>query len=647
MKGLLRRLLFAAFAVCALSGMAQIEITPLADQKPAISTPLGGHQLVAGDVGVWLDGMFSPAMQQDGITSAVVVVVKDGKPLLAKGYGYADPALQKPVDPATTLFRVGSLSKLFTWTAVMQLVEQGKLDLDADVNGYLDFAIPPRGGKPITLRELMTHTAGFDAVTKHLSISEPEAASNEAWFETWVKQSLPPRVYAPGDVAAYSDYGAALAGYIVQRVSGQPFDAYIEQHILQPLGMQHASFRQPLPDPLAADLVRADDGSPLPFDILTPVPAAGLTISGEDMARFMIAHLQNGRYGDAQLLRAETAQQMHELRYYSARSLLPIALGFYHLDRNGQDIIGHTGALPLFQSELALFPQAGVGLFVVIHGADDGGLRQQLLDSFADRYFPALPQVAEPTLTSAREHGAALVGHYLSSRNARSNFLSILNLFQQSKIDMLADGTLITPGFRDLTGEPRHWREVKPFVWLDDASGEHLGVLFEKGVLRWVSIDELAPITVFMPVSFWQSTAWNLSLLGAALLVFLFMAIAWPVAILVQRMDDQPAALSSPARRWYHGSRVVALLYLLVALGWWLALNHAPDLPSDGVLRLIQAIGVLATVGIVAVIANALHAWREPAGWWRKAGSTLLLLACVDAVWFTFSLHLLSVHLNY
>jgi len=647
MKHLLRLLLFAALALCVSSAMAQIQITPLADQKPAKSTPLNGHEFAAADAETWLDGMVSPAMQRDGIASAVVVVVKDGKVLLAKGYGYADPAMQKPVDPATTLFHVGSLSKLFTWTAVMQLVEQGKLDLDADVNGYLDFAIPPREGKPVTLRELMTHTAGFDAVTKHLSISEPEAASNEAWFETWVKQSLPPRVYAPGDVAAYSDYGAALAGYIVQRVSGQPFDDYIEQHILQPLGMRHASFRQPLPEPLAADLVRGDDGEPLPFDIRAAAPADGLTISGQDMARFMIAHLQNGRYGDAQLLRADTTQQMHDLRYYSVRSLMPIALGFYHMDRNGQDIIGQAGDQPLFYSELVLLPQAGAGLFVVIHGTDDGGLRRQLLDGFVDRYFPALPHVAEPTLASAREHGALLVGRYLSSRNSRSNFLSALNLFQQPKIDMLADGTLVTPGFRDPAGQPRHWREVKPFVWLDDASGEHLGVLFEQGVLRWVSIDELAPITVFMPVTFWQSAAWNLSLQSAALLVFLFTVIAWPVVALMQRIGDKPATLSSSAKRWYYCSRIVAILYLLFALGWWQALNHVPGPPSDGILRLIQGIGVLATIGIVAVIVNVLYAWREPAGWWRKAGSALLLLACLVWVWVTFSLHLLSVHLNY
>ena len=141
------------------------------------------------------------------------------------------------MDPATTLFRPGSVSKLFTWTAVMQLVEQGKLDLDRDVNAYLDFKIPPAFGKPITLRNCMTHTAGFEEVGKNLfSDDSVHILSNE----TFVKEWTPERIYPPGQVPAYSNYATALAGYIVQRVSGEPFEDYIDHHIFEPLGMKHA-----------------------------------------------------------------------------------------------------------------------------------------------------------------------------------------------------------------------------------------------------------------------------------------------------------------------------------------------------------------------------------------------------------------------
>src|SRR5438094_2670439 len=154
-------------------------------------TTRAAHARTKEDVEAWLDGFTPYALQRGDVAGAVVVVVKDGQVLLAKGYGYADVAARKPVDPERTLFRAGSVSKLFTWTAVMQLVEQGKLDLDADVNGYLDFKIPPRNGKPITLRNLMTHTPGFDETIRALIIADPkDLLTLEAGLKHWI----PPRV---------------------------------------------------------------------------------------------------------------------------------------------------------------------------------------------------------------------------------------------------------------------------------------------------------------------------------------------------------------------------------------------------------------------------------------------------------------------
>src|SRR5947199_115037 len=174
------------------------------------------HALTKEDVEAWLDGFTPYALQRGDVAGAVVVVVKDGQVLLAKGYGYADVVARKPVDPERTLFRAGSVSKLFTWTAVMQLVEQGKLDLDADINTYLDFKIPSRNGKPVTLRNLMTHTPGFDETIRALILNDTHYLKplGEA-LRRWV----PPRVTAAGSTPAYSNYGAALAGYIVEHVS--------------------------------------------------------------------------------------------------------------------------------------------------------------------------------------------------------------------------------------------------------------------------------------------------------------------------------------------------------------------------------------------------------------------------------------------
>ncbi|MBV8876425.1 MAG: beta-lactamase family protein, partial [Gammaproteobacteria bacterium] len=246
---------------------AAAENPPLATAETAAAVPL-----TATDANAWLDGYLPYALKTGDIAGAVVAIVKDGEILTARGYGYADVAARKPVDPKLTLFRPGSVSKLFTWTAVMQLVEAGKIDLDADVNQYLDFKIPARDGKPITMRNLMQHTAGFEEQAKGVITENPKAPGFEALLKAWI----PERVFAPGTTPAYSNYGASLAGYIVQRLSAESFDSYIEKHIFDPLEMRHSSFRQPLPPelaPLMSNGYRTASGEPGGFEIVGPAPA--------------------------------------------------------------------------------------------------------------------------------------------------------------------------------------------------------------------------------------------------------------------------------------------------------------------------------------------------------------------------------------
>ena len=201
-----------------------------------------------------------------------------------------------------TLFRPGSVSKLFVWTAVMQLAEQGKLDLDRDINEYLDFKIPEAFGQPITLKNIMTHTAGFEEQVKDLfALGKPSPNLGE-----YVKTHVPQRIFAPGTTPAYSNYATTLAGYIVERMSGQSFDDYVEQNIFKPLGMIRSTFRQPLPPELAplmsnGYLLASDEAKP--FESIGPFPAGSMSSSAVDMSKFMLAHLQEGRLGEAQILR--------------------------------------------------------------------------------------------------------------------------------------------------------------------------------------------------------------------------------------------------------------------------------------------------------------------------------------------------------
>jgi CubicO group peptidase (beta-lactamase class C family) len=212
-----------------------------ADGKTAVP---GQHALEASDLESFFDGIVPLQLERSDIAGASVMVIQNGQVLLRKGYGYADLKNKKPVDPATSIFRLASISKLFTWVSVMQLVEQGKLDLDTDVNRYLDFQIRPAFFKPVTLRNLMTHTGGFEEVIRDIIVTDPKQA---VILRDFLIRNQPQRLFAPGTIPAYSNYGVGIAGYIVQRVSGQPFEQYVEQHIFSPLKMENSTFYQPPP----------------------------------------------------------------------------------------------------------------------------------------------------------------------------------------------------------------------------------------------------------------------------------------------------------------------------------------------------------------------------------------------------------------
>ncbi|MGQ3177606.1 MAG: serine hydrolase domain-containing protein, partial [Blastomonas fulva] len=440
----------------AMIGLAALAALPLVAQGPApqpkaekpataaVNADTGAasaNPLNSADVEAWLDGFLPYALEKGKIPGAVVVVVNGDGVVLQKGYGYSDVAKRTPVSPETTLFRPGSVSKLFTWTAVMQQVEAGKLDLDKDVNSYIDFKIPPFEGKPITLRHIMTHTAGFEESVRHLISSDPKAAMT---LKKQMPLALPERVFAPGTTPAYSNYATALAGYIVERVSGEPFDDYIDNHIFDPLGMAHSSFRQPLQAKLVPLMSKGYPDvtqKPEPFEIVIPAPAGSLSSSGEDMGKFMIAHLNQGGV----LLKPETTRMMHDFRAPGIANLTTMALGFYEQWVNGQRAIAHGGDTVWFHSYLWLFPESDIGLYISMNSAGAegaaGGIRSALFHKFADRYLPGDEPMTPIDAKTAREHAALVAGTYVSSRGSFTNFLSVLGLLGPTSIMPTENGS--------------------------------------------------------------------------------------------------------------------------------------------------------------------------------------------------------------
>jgi CubicO group peptidase (beta-lactamase class C family) len=288
------RFLGAASAAAATMVALLAPAVSAAPAAPSVRTDVpAAHPLTGDDLAPWLDGLIPGALRNNAVPGAVIVVVKDGKAILSRGYGMADVRDRTPVDPARTLFRVASISKTFTWTAVMQLVEVGKVDLDGNINEYLDFRIDGRNGAPITIRHLMTHTAGFEEMGNAPFLDDP---ADLITLERFVKQFTPERIYGPGTTPAYSNYGAALAGYIVQRVSGLSFDDYMDQKVLAPVGMTSSTFRQPLPAAFDKSVARGYQTATepgRPFEYIWDAPAGSLSATGLDMGRFMVEHLGN------------------------------------------------------------------------------------------------------------------------------------------------------------------------------------------------------------------------------------------------------------------------------------------------------------------------------------------------------------------
>src|SRR5215203_5356196 len=382
--------------VCVMGQVPQEPVVPKRDtSEPPVAAPTTGerHELTAADVEAFLDGLVPQQIKHDDIAGVTISIVKDGKLLFAKGYGYADVENKKAVSAQETLFRPGSISKLFTWTAIMQLYEQGKLDLDRDVNDYLDFKIPEAFGKPITLKNVLTHTPGFEEQIKDLF----SADSTNPNLGQYLKAHIPARIYPPGTVPAYSNYATAIAGYIVERVSGRPFEQYVAENIMRPLKMTHSTFSQPLPQELAPFMssgYRLGSDNAESFEVVNPFPAGSLSSTAADMAQFMVAHLQDGQLAEAGILKPETARLMHSRLFALDDAANAMCYGFYEESRNNQRIIGHGGDTVFFHSDLHLVLDQKVGFFVSYNSAGKGsGLgdspRANLWESFLDRYYPA------------------------------------------------------------------------------------------------------------------------------------------------------------------------------------------------------------------------------------------------------------------
>jgi CubicO group peptidase (beta-lactamase class C family) len=628
---------------------------PTTSAAPASPVSTSGHEMTAADVEAFLDGLVPAQLGPADVAGAVVVVVKDGKVLFGKGYGFADVEKRVPVDWQTTLFRPGSISKLFTWTAVMQLVEKGKLDLDADVNTYLDFKVPEAFGKPITLRDIMTHTPGYEDYAKDLIVGD---AKMLVPLGDHLKTHQPRRIFPPGSTPAYSNYATAMAGYIVERVSGKPFAEYVDENILGPLGMTHASFRQPLPaalEPSMSKGYKVGSDKAKDFEIVVPSPAGALSASGADMARFMIAHLQNGTYEGAQILAPETAKLMHARQRGKSDATDGMALGFYEESRNGHRIIGHGGDTNWFHSDLHLIPDANVGFFVSYNsgGNGKGSGRSLLWEQFLDRYFPSTPPAAT-RVADAKEQAQKVAGNYLVSRREDSKFLRLLYLLEQTKVypSPTDEGAIEVSALTGYNEKPKAWEPIGNGVFREVHGQEK--VVFQTDPLGRAELVTEYPFFDFFRPPAYLDAKLLLPVAMVSLGVVVLALILWPIGGLVRRHYARRLELPPGERRLRLWTRLACLVQVAMIAGYAiLIIKGLEDLnlltpKTDPWLHLLQVLAALALVGTLIALVNAARAWgSRQRGVWSKIGETLIALSCVGIAWIILAGRLLHVGPSY
>jgi CubicO group peptidase (beta-lactamase class C family) len=592
----------------------------------------------------FLDELFAKQMEEYHIAGAAVSVVKDGNLFFAKGYGNADIENGIPVDPEQTLFKIGSVTKLFTWTAVMQLVEQGKLDLEADINTYLDFRIPDTYPRPITLKHLMAHTAGFEDQHVDMAAWRDEDLAPQ---REWLASHIPARVRPPGEVPAYSNYGAALAGYIVAQVSGENYSQYVQNHILDPLAMKSSTAFWPTPpDLIARESVgyMDDTGDIKVFPYITGqvdlYPAGVIRATVTDMARFMITHLQGGFYGDAstemRILEETTARQMHSTLYAADPRLLGNAYGFFEFSDNGQRVIGHSGEAEPMQSTLFLLPDQNLGVFVVYNSMGGGALTDQHLGfqrAFFDHYYPA--SAVEPIQPPAdfAERADRFVGAYRWTQSSSTTLEKYTSqLFGYAiKVENPGDGTLLLVA---PWGEMPFVEEEPLYFRLVDGAFHISFREDDQGRVAYLFTD-FTPQFAFEKVEWYEMVSFNIPLLLTSLLMFLSML---PVALIRairnrQTKDDQKSVPRGTrvAYRLIIGISILNLLFVAGTLVWGKQIVFG--IPP--IYKFVMGLGVLSALLTVGALVYTVLAWKD--GYWSlafRAYYTLVTVAAVAFVWF-------------
>jgi len=630
----------AAIAVLACGATAQEPALPDSIGSPGGPTGTAALEAEASDLDdvsalrAWLDGFMTSHIDELPSAGATVAVVKDGRLLLARGYGLADVENDIPVADST-LFRIGSVSKLFTWTAVMQLVERGLIDLDADINDYMpDVRIPATFDEPITMKHLMTHTPGFEDHVVALFGQGPESLRP---FADILNDEMPRRVRPPGEVAAYSNHGTGMAAYIVEQVSGMPFADYVQANILDPLGMDETTIAQPIPEALAERASRGysnagDEFDEEPFEYVPLAPVGGVSSSARDMAKLMIAFLHDGRLGDARIISEATAREMREPLFRHADGVNPALHGFMDMSQGGQRVIGHGGDTFWFHTLFALLPEHDVGVFVSYNTENGSAGRAKFIEAFLDRFFPVPdPEPIAPDPAAAGRL-KKFAGAYRVDRYSHSDFTKVAVAVNPLTVSVTEDGTLKTSATGSTefaeTGDDA-FRAVdgrEPLAFREDADGRVEYAFF--GPFQVVAFERASGL---------GNPGLQALVLGVCGGIFALAALFWPVTAIVRW---RYGATPPPARRLPRWGRAVGWSAAVAFPLFLLLVLRATADPTRIALGDISGIRVALWIGVIAAALGIATAGLAAWFWVKRTGALIprilysaVGLASVVSIW--------------
>ncbi|MBI5940836.1 MAG: beta-lactamase family protein [Caulobacterales bacterium] len=467
-KVALAAVLSILIGVAPAAGQAPVAAAPAPAIPAAVTAPpvAGAAPLPPAELEAYVDGIVRDAMAADHIPGVTVSVVQNGQVVLKKGYGFAklDPA--RPVDPDRTLFRIASISKTFTWIAVMKEVEAGRMRLDAPINLYLPEKIQVRDGgydRPVRVIDLMAHTPGFE--DRALGQLFERDARRVRPLAVYLRQERPRRVREAGSLPAYSNYGVALAGAAAAWVSGKPFERLIETGVTGPLGMTHTTFRDPyparpdLPAPMPAALARdladgylwtAAGWRERPYEFTAQIaPAGGASTTAADMARYMTMILNGGTLDGVQVYSPATAAGFFRAQSRPAPDVAGFGHGFAAFQLpGGRTAWGHDGELLSFRSSMMMVPELGLGVFVAANSETGGRLTHQLTGRIVQRFYGPAPTLPEAGSTWLKQNGRIFEGQYVSSRRSYrglEQFIGLIN--SRTSVSVTDRGQLLITGF--------------------------------------------------------------------------------------------------------------------------------------------------------------------------------------------------------